>query len=154
MVGEAGQGLRIGRTEAIVEATDLRTHENVLRLIDPAILVRAFTNNAAAAPTAEPSRDRLRRLVPNPALSPPPSSRKDPTRACSQLPGRAHTTLARYFRQPEVARQLRHRPPARPGEPQTTDGARTHISQLTTNPPAPIAFPANCGKRGRRGPGN
>jgi len=36
----------------------LRTRENVLRLIDPAIVVRAFENEAAAAAAAEPERER------------------------------------------------------------------------------------------------
>ena len=42
---EAGGGV-----EAVIEATGLRTRENVLRAIDPAILVRAFDNAAASAP--------------------------------------------------------------------------------------------------------
>ena len=58
---EAGGGI-----EAVIEATGLRTRENVLRAIDPAILVRAF-DNAANAP-APPDRARLRRLVPDPEL--------------------------------------------------------------------------------------
>ena len=36
-----------GGLEAIIEATDLRTRENVLRLIDPAILEEARRNDAA-----------------------------------------------------------------------------------------------------------
>jgi hypothetical protein len=37
-----------GGLEAIIEATDLRTRENVLGSIDTAILVRAFDNDDAA----------------------------------------------------------------------------------------------------------
>jgi len=96
-----------GGIEAIVEATDLRTRENVLRLIDPAILVRAFANDAAAAAAAEPSRDRLRRLVPDPALVRRRAA-GETLRTLARDYQVAHTTLARYFRRPEVARQLRN----------------------------------------------
>jgi hypothetical protein len=95
-----------GGIEAIVEATDLRTRENVLRLIDPVILVHAFANDAAAA-AAEPSRDRLRRLVPDPALVHRRAA-GETLRALARDYQVAHTTLARYFRRPEVARQLRN----------------------------------------------
>jgi hypothetical protein len=39
--------------QALIEATGLRTRENVLRLIDPAILERARQNDAAPAVAAE-----------------------------------------------------------------------------------------------------
>lgn len=96
-----------GGIEAIVEATDLRTRTNVLRLIDPTILARAFTNDAAAAAAAEPSRDRLRRLVPNPALIRRRAA-GETLRTLARDYDVTHTTLARYFRRPEVARQLRN----------------------------------------------
>jgi len=96
-----------GGIEAIVEATDLRTRENVFRLIDPVILVRAFANDAAAAAAAEPSRDRLRRLVPDPALVRRRAA-GETLRTLARDYQVAHTTLARYFRRPEVARQLRN----------------------------------------------
>ena len=54
-----------GGIQAVVEATGLRSRENVLGLIDPVILVRAFDNDAAAPATREPNRARLRRLVPD-----------------------------------------------------------------------------------------
>ena len=54
---EAGGGL-----EAVIEATGLRTRENVLRAIDPTILVRAF-DNAAAGAAGPVDRARLRRLA-------------------------------------------------------------------------------------------
>jgi len=59
---EAGGGI-----EAVIEATGLRTRENALRAIDPAILVRAF-DNAAASAAGLPDRARLRRLLPDPEL--------------------------------------------------------------------------------------
>jgi uncharacterized protein (DUF433 family) len=54
--------------QAVLEATGLRTRENVLRLIDPVILVQALDNDTAARAVAEPIWDRLRRLVPDPEL--------------------------------------------------------------------------------------
>ena len=41
----------------MIEITGLRTHENLLRLIDPAILKHAVKNDAAAAAT-EPTKER------------------------------------------------------------------------------------------------
>jgi hypothetical protein len=95
-----------GGIEAIVEATDLRTRENVLRLIDPAILVRAFANDTAAHAAAEPNRDRLRRLAPDPVLIQRRAA-GEPLRALAHDYGVSHTTLARYFTRPQVADQLR-----------------------------------------------
>ncbi len=95
-----------GGIEAVIEATGLRTRENVLRLIDPAILVRALDNEAAAAAAAEPARDRLRRLVPDHALLRRRAA-GEPLRALAAAYGVAHTTLGRWFARPEVARQLR-----------------------------------------------
>ena len=96
-----------GGLEEIVEATDLRTRENVYRSIDEAILVRAFTNDGAAAAGAEPSRDRLRRLLPDPGLIHRRAA-GETLRALARDYQVAHTTLARYFTQPDVARQLRN----------------------------------------------
>lgn len=95
-----------GGIEAVVEATGLRTRENVLRLIDPAILDRALTNDDAAAAAAEPNRDRLRRLVPDPALLHRRAA-GETLRVLARDYQVAHTTLARYLRRPEVAGQLR-----------------------------------------------
>ena len=96
-----------GGLEAIVEATDLRTRENVFRSINPAILVLAFAHDAAAAAGAEPNRDRLRRLLPDPALIRRRAA-GETLRPLARDYQVAHTTLARYFRRPEVARQLRN----------------------------------------------
>jgi lambda repressor-like predicted transcriptional regulator len=95
---------RGGGIEAIVDATDLRTRENVLRLIDPAILVRAFRNDAAAA-AAEPSRAGLRHLRPDPALLHRRAA-GETLRALAPDYNVAHTTLARYLKRPDAARQL------------------------------------------------
>jgi hypothetical protein len=95
-----------GGIDVIVDATDLRTRENVLWLIDPAILVRAFTNDTAAAAAAEPSRDRLRHLAPDPPLLHRRAA-GETLRALARDYQVAHTTLARYLKRPDVARQLR-----------------------------------------------
>jgi hypothetical protein len=42
--------------QAVIETTELRTLENVLALIDPAILDRARQNDAARAPAPESAR--------------------------------------------------------------------------------------------------
>jgi hypothetical protein len=90
----------------VVEATGLRSRENVLGLIDPAILVRAFRNDAAATTACEPDRDRLRRLVPDRELVRRRAAGETLRRlACDY--GVAHTTLGRWFRRPEVAKQLK-----------------------------------------------
>jgi hypothetical protein len=95
-----------GGIGAVIEATGLRTRDNVLRLIDPAILVRAFENEAAAAAAAAPERDRLRRLVPDHELLRRRAA-GEALRALAVEYGVAHTTLDRYFRRAGVARQLR-----------------------------------------------
>jgi lambda repressor-like predicted transcriptional regulator len=103
-----------GGIQAVVEATDLRTRENVLAVIDPAILVQAFRNDAAARAAAEPDRARLRRLVPDRELVRRRAQGETLRRlACDY--GVAHTTLSRWFRRPLVAKQLKQtsrQPPA------------------------------------------
>jgi hypothetical protein len=95
-----------GGIEGVLEATGLRTRGNVLRVIDPAILVRAFANDAAASAAAAPERARLRRLVPDRELV-RRRAEGETLRLLASDYGVAHTTLARYFARPEVARQLR-----------------------------------------------
>jgi hypothetical protein len=95
-----------GGVQAVIEATGLRTRENVLRLIDPVILVQALDNDAAASALAQPARDRLRRLVPDPELVRRRAAGES-LRGIAADYGVAHTTLHRYFQRPEVARQLR-----------------------------------------------
>ena len=109
---EAGGGI-----EAVIEATGLRTRENVLGAIDPAILVRAFDNDAASAGPVD--RARLRRLLPDPELVRRRAAGETLRRLASDY-GVAHTTLGRWFARPEVARQLhelqRRLPTAAPGK--------------------------------------
>jgi hypothetical protein len=103
-----------GGIEAVLEATGLRTRENVLRLIEPTILVRALENEAAAEAAAEPERGRLRRLFPDRELLRRRAA-GETLRVLAREYGVAHTTLGRYFARPEVARKLRalrRRPPA------------------------------------------
>jgi hypothetical protein len=96
-----------GGIEVVVEATRLRTRENVLGLIDPAVLVRALENDRAAAEAASgPGRERLRRLCPDEQLLCRRAA-GEPLRRLAVDYGVAHTTLGRYFARPEVARQLR-----------------------------------------------
>jgi hypothetical protein len=105
-----------GGIEALVEATGLRTRENVLGVIDPVILVRAFDNDAAAPATREPNRARTRRLVPDRELL-RRRAQGETLRPLAADYGVAHTTLGRYFARPQVARQLkqtRRQAPTRP----------------------------------------
>jgi hypothetical protein len=105
-----------GGIEAVVEATGLRTRENVLGLIDPVILVRAFDNDAASTAAREPDRERLRRLVPDHELV-RRRAQGEMLRPLAADYGVAHTTLGRYFARPQVARQLKQtsgQPPAQP----------------------------------------
>ena len=74
--------------------------------LDPVILVRAFANDTAARAAAEPNRDRLRRLAPDPVLIQRRAA-GEPLRALAHDYGVSHTTLARYFTRPQVADQLR-----------------------------------------------
>src|SRR5712691_11646610 len=102
-----------GGLQAVIEATGLRTLKNALRLVDPAILVRAFDNDAAArAGLAE--RARLRRLVPDRELVKRRAA-GEPLRRIAADYHVAHTTLSRWFARPEIARRLRanrrRRPP-------------------------------------------
>jgi hypothetical protein len=121
---EAGGGV-----EAVIEATGLRTRANVLRAIDPAILVRAF-DNAAASAAEPPDRARLRRLLPDSELVRRRAAGETLRRlACDY--GVAHTTLGRWFARPEVARQLhqlQRRPPALAPvkAPRSGDGRAAH----------------------------
>jgi hypothetical protein len=104
---EAGGGI-----EAVIEATGLRTRENALRAIDPAILVRAF-DNAATSAAAPPDRPRLRRLLPDPELVRRRAAGETLRRlACDY--GVVHTTLGRWFARPKVARQLHELRPRLP----------------------------------------
>jgi hypothetical protein len=97
---------RGGGVQAVIEATGLRTRANVLRLIDPVILVQALDNDTAASAVAEPARERLRRLLPDPELVRRRAAGQS-LRGIAADYAVAHTTLYRYFQRPQVARQLR-----------------------------------------------
>ena len=93
-----------GGIKALIEATGLRTLENLVGNIDPAILVHAYDNDARRAPTL-PDRSRLRRLSPDVTLL----QRRvagEPLRRIALNYGVSHTTLGRWFRRPSVARQM------------------------------------------------
>jgi hypothetical protein len=106
-----------GGIKALIEATGLRTLENLVGNIDPAILVRAYDNDAARA-TASPDRSRLRRLSPDVTLL----QRRiagEPLRQLARDYSVSHTTLGRWFARPSVARQMdgmqrRRRPRVQP----------------------------------------
>jgi hypothetical protein len=94
-----------GGLQEVVEATGLRTLTNVGRLIDPAILLGAIKNDAAAKAPAGPVPQPLRRLVPDAALL----RRRAAGESLRQLApdyGVAHTTLSRYFQRPDIQKQL------------------------------------------------
>ncbi|MDP9258779.1 MAG: hypothetical protein M3Q31_19830, partial [Actinomycetota bacterium] len=103
-----------GGIEALLEATDLRSRENLLGLIDPALLVRALDTDAKAEAAAQPDRTRLRRLSPDPELVRRRAA-GETLRALAADYQVAHTTLGRWFKRPQVASQLRaakRHPPA------------------------------------------
>jgi hypothetical protein len=116
-----------GGIDALIEATGLRTLENLVRRIDPAILVRAYDNDADARTPTPPDRSRLRRLSPDVALM----HRRiagEPLRRLARDYDVSHTTLGRWFARPSVARQMdglqsRRRPRVQPqagGRPRAT----------------------------------
>lgn len=99
-----------GGVEQVIEAAGLRSRVNVYRL-DAQIMARALENdrakNDALAGNANPPESRgLRRLVPDAALL----SRRARGESLRQLAsdyGVCHSSLCRYFRRPEVAREIR-----------------------------------------------
>jgi len=92
----------------VIDATDLRTLDNVARLIDPVIVTHAFDNDlleqARPSPLALKRRPRLRRLVPDAQLLRRRAAGQ-PLRALASDYNVAHTTLSRYFARPK--QQLR-----------------------------------------------
>jgi hypothetical protein len=95
----------------VIDATDLRTLNNVAGLIDPAILTQAYDNDlleqAQPSPPVPKRRPaRLRRLVPDAQLLRRRAAGQ-PLRALARDYHIAHTTLSRYFARPEVKQQLR-----------------------------------------------
>jgi hypothetical protein len=94
-----------GGIEALVQATGLRTRTNVLRLIDPTIVVGALANDAATRRSTPPAVAGLRRLAPDGELVRRRAA-GEPLRTLARDYGIAHTTLSRYFARPAVASQL------------------------------------------------
>jgi lambda repressor-like predicted transcriptional regulator len=97
---ESGGGL-----DALIEATSLRTLENLVRNIDPAILVRAYDNDAAARVPTPPDASRLRRLSPDMTLLQRRAAGESLRRLARDY-GVSHTTLGRWLARPSVARQV------------------------------------------------
>ena len=99
-----------GGTQAVTDATDLRTLKQVAHLIDPAVLIRAFDNDALEPPQpplALKPWPRPRRLVPDAALIRRRAA-GEPLRQLAHDYHVNHTTLSRYFARTEVKRQLQH----------------------------------------------
>jgi lambda repressor-like predicted transcriptional regulator len=101
----AGAAESGGGIDALIEATGLRTLENLVRNIDPAILVRAYDNDAAARAFAPPDGSRLRRLSPDLELLHRRAA-GEPLRRLARDYGVTHTTLGRWFARPSVAREI------------------------------------------------
>jgi hypothetical protein len=94
-----------GGVDALIEATGLRTLENLVRNIDPAILVRAYDNDAGARTSTPPDCSRLRRLSPDVTLIQRRAA-GEPLRRIARDYGVSHTTLGRWFARPSVAREI------------------------------------------------
>jgi hypothetical protein len=107
-----------GGIDAVIEATDLRSFGNIVQRIDPAILVRAYDNDALARALAIPEALRLRRLRPDAPLMRRRAA-GEPLRRLARDYGVSHTTLSRWFARSSVAagvnelqrRQRRRRTP-------------------------------------------
>jgi hypothetical protein len=95
-----------GGVEEVIEATGLRTWQNVYRLVNPQILVRAMANKHRCGPTGQLPTERLRRLRPDAALITQRAAGATLRTLASQY-GVTHTTLSRYFRRRMVASELR-----------------------------------------------
>jgi hypothetical protein len=99
-----------GGTQAVLDANELRTLKQAVDLIDPAILTRAFANDALQLPqpsVALKPRPRPRRLVPDAVLIRRRAA-GEPLRQLAHDYQVNHTTLSRYFARTEINRQLQH----------------------------------------------
>jgi hypothetical protein len=94
-----------GGVEQVIDATGLRSRENVLRGIDAQIMRRALANDTKFPSNARPDARRLRRLVPDSELI-RRGAAKEPLRSIAADYGVSHTTILRYFKGPAVAKQL------------------------------------------------
>jgi hypothetical protein len=98
--------------EQVLEATGLRTLENVLRNIDPQIMRAALANDAELARNRPEDRG-LRRLGPDHELMRRRAA-GEALRSIAADYNVSHTTLSRYYKRPKVAKQLRARQRRRP----------------------------------------
>ena len=124
-----------GGTQAVLDANELGTLKQVVDLIDPAIPIRAFANDALQLPqpsVALKPRPRPRRLVPDAALirrraageplasSPTTTTLTTPPSAATspdpKSTGSSNTPAGSYAPSSEPARQA----PLRPAAPQLT----------------------------------
>ena len=94
-----------GGVEQVIEATGLRSRENVFRL-HPQIMSRALKNDAHRSAAGGLNGSGLRRLVPDADLLRRRAA-GEPLRRLAPDYDVAHTTLSHYFRRPQVAKALR-----------------------------------------------
>jgi len=94
-----------GGVEQVIDASGLRSRENVLRNIDAQIMGRALANDTRFPSNARPDDRRLRRLVPDSELIRRRAA-KETLRSIAADYGVSHTTILRYFERPEVSKQL------------------------------------------------
>jgi hypothetical protein len=94
-----------GGLEQIIDATDLRTRENVLRNVDTQVMQRALANDAKFPWNARLDTRGLRKLVTDRELIRRRAA-AEPLRSIASDYGVSHTTLSRYFKRPTVAKQL------------------------------------------------
>jgi hypothetical protein len=97
---EAGGGV-----EQVIDATGLRTPENVLRNVDSQTMRRAIANDLKFPSNARPDTRGLRRLAPDSELIRRRAA-KESVRSIAADYGVSHTTILRYFERPPVAKQL------------------------------------------------
>jgi lambda repressor-like predicted transcriptional regulator len=99
-VVEAGGGV-----EQVIDVTGLRTRENALHGVDPQIMRSALANDAKFPSNARPDDLGLRRLVPDSELI-RRGAAAESLRSIAADYGVSHTTILRYFKRPEVSKQL------------------------------------------------
>jgi hypothetical protein len=94
-----------GGVEQVIDATGLRSRQNVLRGIDAQIMRRALANDTTFPSNARANDRGLRRLVPDSELI-RRGAAKEALRSIAADYGVCHTTIRRYFERPEVSKQL------------------------------------------------
>jgi hypothetical protein len=94
-----------GGVEQVIQATGLRSRENVVRNIDPQIMRDALANDAKLSRKRQPDDRGLRRLVPDEELVKRRAS-GETLRSIALDYNVSHTTLSRYYERPRVAKLL------------------------------------------------